>query len=162
MSSLPPPPPADVAALGAPTTILRHTLTYIVVAGLVAASVLLVAFALFLYGQTAISLAIAVLVTAALYFYVRAQRAAWLVLHERGMRVVTRRTHEVLLWSDIASLKPTFSYVPSPATLIDLQIIKRTGGRLVLRNNWRPRAEFRALIQDLVFPADDNAAGPAA
>ncbi len=162
MSSLPPAPPAHAAALGAPVTVLRHTLTYTVVACLVAASVLLVALALFLYGQTGISLVVAGVVTAALYLYVRAQRAAWLVLHERGMRVVTRRTHEVLLWSDIASLKPTCSYVPSAATLIDHQIIKRTGGRLVLRNNWQPRAEFRAFIHDLVFPSNDNAAGPAA
>ncbi len=142
--------------------VFRRTMTYTVVAFAVAGCILLVAFAIYLYGEVLIALAVAIPVILALVLYVRAQRQAWLVIHDHGLRLIRGSRQDVVLWLDIAALKPTFSYVAAPSTLIDLSISKRSGGRLVLRNNWAPRGPFYGFISELLTPpTDPSSPGPA-
>jgi hypothetical protein len=148
----PPPAPTPQAqgALGATVIVMRRTLTYTVVACAVAAGILSVAPAIYLYGEVLIAGVVTITVLSGLFFYVRAQRNAWLVLHEHGLRLVTPKGQDVLLWADITELKPLFSYAPSPNTIIELVVTRRSQGRMVIRNNWQPRSAFREFIAQIL------------
>ena len=137
-------------SLGPEVAVLRKSLTSTVVAITVCTGVLAIDAAVLLYGETVIATVVALVALVLLALFIRSQRAARLVIHERGIRLLSRRGEVLLPWTDIAELKPTFSTVSHPNTLIDLAITRRAGGRVVLRNNWVPRATFVQLITSLL------------
>ena len=65
---------------------------------------------------------------------------------------MTLRKQQVLLWTDIASLAPTYSYLAHVNTIIYLVIAKRSGGKIVLRNNWIPHDDFTSLMTLFLSP----------
>jgi hypothetical protein len=78
------------------------------------------------------------------------RHAARLAVHQNGLRLTDGERHEVVLWEDVADISPTFASGTDPETVLRVKIRKRSGGHVVLRNDWRPRAEFRGLMVRLL------------
>ncbi len=78
------------------------------------------------------------------------RRAARLVVYRNGLHLTDGRRHEVVLWEDVAAIEPRFSSGAHADALVSLTIRRRSGGHVVLRNDWRPRPEFRGLMVRLL------------
>ncbi len=78
-----------------------------------------------------------------------------LVVHQNGLRLTDGERHEVVLWEDVADIAPTFAAGTDPETLVRVTIRKRSGGSVVLRNDWRPHPEFRGLMVRLLRWTED-------
>jgi hypothetical protein len=78
------------------------------------------------------------------------RRTMRLVVHQNGLHLTDGRRHEVVLWEDVADIVPTFASGADPESLVRVTIRRRSGGSVVLRNDWRPRPEFRGLMARLL------------
>jgi hypothetical protein len=78
------------------------------------------------------------------------RHAVRLAVHQNGLRLTDGGRHEVVLWEDVADIAPTFASGTGPEALVRVTIRRRSGGAVVLRNDWRPRAEFRGLMVRLL------------
>jgi hypothetical protein len=83
------------------------------------------------------------------------RHAVRLVVHRNGLRITDGERHEVVLWEDVADIAPTFASGTDPETLVRVTIRRRSGGHVVLRNDWRPRPEFRGLMARLLRWTED-------
>ncbi len=83
------------------------------------------------------------------------RRAARLVVHRNGLHLTDGRRHEVVLWEDVADIEPTFGSGANLESLVRVTIRRRSGGSVVVRNDWRPRAEFRGLMARLLRWTED-------
>jgi hypothetical protein len=78
------------------------------------------------------------------------RRTMRLVVYQNGLHLTDGRRHEVVLWEDVADIAPTFASTADPESLVRVTIRRRSGGAVVLRNDWRPRPAFRGLMARLL------------
>ncbi len=76
--------------------------------------------------------------------------SARLVVHQNGLEMTDGRRRQLVLWEDVADIRPIGSPVGDPNAPVRLVIRRRSGGGIVLGDSWRPRREYRALIGRLV------------
>jgi hypothetical protein len=78
------------------------------------------------------------------------RRAVRLVVYRNGLHLTDGRRHEVVLWEDVAGIEPRYTSGKQPEALVSVTIRRRSGGHVVLRNDWRPRPEFGGLMVRLL------------
>lgn len=83
------------------------------------------------------------------------RRTVRLAVHQNGLHLTDGRRHEVVLWEDVADIVPAFGSGAGPKSLVRVTIRRRSGGSVVLRNDWRPRPEFRGLMARLLRWTED-------
>jgi hypothetical protein len=84
------------------------------------------------------------------------RRTVRLSVHQNGLHLTDGRRHEVVLWEDVADIVPAFASGADPESLVRVTIRRRSGGSVVLRNDWRPRPEFRGLVARLLRWTEDE------
>lgn len=83
------------------------------------------------------------------------RHAVRLAVHQNGLRLTDGDRHESVLWEDVADIVPAFASAADPESLVRVTIRRRSGGSVVLRNDWRPRPEFQGLMVRLLRWAED-------
>jgi len=83
------------------------------------------------------------------------RHAARLAVHQNGLLLTEGDRRESVLWEDVVDIVPTFASEADPESLVRVTIRRRSGGSVVLRNDWRPRPEFRGLMVRLLRWAED-------
>jgi len=89
------------------------------------------------------------------FFAFLSRHSVRLAVHQNGLRLTDGDRDESVLWEDVADIVPTFASGADPESLVRVTIRRRSGGPVVLRNDWRPRPEFRGLMARLLRWADD-------
>ena len=142
--------PESRRTLGRRVIEFRRRAAYAAVAALVSVAVLGAAGVAFLRARPLLGGLTAGVGVLLLQGLVRPLLSARLVIHQNGLEMTDGRRHQLVLWEDVADIRPMGPPVGDPKASVSLVIRRRSGGGIVLGDSWRPRREYRALIERLL------------
>ncbi len=135
----------------------RHTYTYPVLVGLVAACLFIGGVFVAVYAQPVAGSIVALASVAIAVPYIYVQSRHRLYVYENGLRLAKGGTVQPLLWRDIAKVNVSYSYHAHPDTIIDIDFRQGVGPRLVLRMNWTRRKELARHLWPLLASEPEGA-----
>jgi len=96
-----------------------------------------------------------VLFTACYGTYVADQIRSRLTLYEHGFILQTLFKEHVVVYREIRGIQSKFSQIESPGSFMHARI-DTPQGRVLLKNNWKPRRDFYNFIAQFLFQDDED------
>ena len=87
--------------------------------------------------------------------YVVGQFRSRLTLYEHGFILQTLFKEHVVVYREIRGIKSKFSQIESPGSFMHARI-DTPQGRVLLKNNWKPRRDFYNFIAQFLFQDDED------
>ena len=87
--------------------------------------------------------------------YVAGQIKTRLTLYEQGFILKTLFKEHIVVYREIRDIQSKFSHIESPGAFIHARI-KTPQGRVLLKNNWKPREDFYRFIAQFLFQDNED------
>ncbi|MDE2419842.1 MAG: hypothetical protein KGO49_01510 [Gammaproteobacteria bacterium] len=138
------------ASMGRKVQTFKKTLTYTIIATIIAPFLLFISMAMLADGVNGLGWSIRIITLVGYPLYIFNQLRSEFTVYEKGFRLTTLFGTNLVLWADIDKVNTVHSIVVTDGTFMKAVFRTRTGKKITLQNNWKPREEFYRLISNFL------------